>query len=78
MCITSRMYHQGGRISDETGFGEDPLQGDDAKTSIRAQAFDERYPSYDAIFHQLVNLNSLLFKSALLFYVDITYHLLRS
>ena len=33
------MYHQGGRISDESGIGEDPLQGDNAKTSIRAQAF---------------------------------------
>ena len=70
------MYHQeGGRISDETGFGEDPLLGDNAKGSIRTQAFCERYPSYDAIFHELVNsANPLLFKDALIFYIDVTYH----
>ena len=73
------MYHQeGGRISDESGFGEDPLQGNDAKISIRAQAFHDRYPSYDAIFHDVVNLNPILFKSALLFYIDVTYRLSRS
>jgi ribulose-5-phosphate 4-epimerase/fuculose-1-phosphate aldolase len=73
------MYHQeGGRISDEHGFGEDPLQGDDAKASIRAQAFDDRYPSYDAIFHEVVNMNPALFKNALRFYIDVTYRLSRS
>ena len=61
------MYHQeGGRILDESGFGEDPLQGDNAKTSVRAQAFNERYPSYDAIFHEVVNMNPTPFKNAIL------------
>ena len=55
------------------------LEGDDAKiSSIRAQAFDDRYPSYDAIFHEVVNLNPMLFKNALLFYIDVTYRLSRS
>ena len=73
------MYHQeGGRISDESGFGEDPLQGDNAKTSIRAQAFNERYPSYDAIFYEVVNTNPTPFKNALLFYIDVTYRLSKS
>ena len=72
------MYHQGRRISDETGFGTDPLQGDDAKASIRSQAFSERYPSYDAIFHELVNLNPMLFKNALIFFIDVTYRLSKS
>ena len=73
------MYHQeGGRISDESQFGEDPLLGDDAKASIRASAFGDRYPSFDAIFHDLVNSNPSLFKNALLFYIDITYRLSRS
>ena len=51
------MYHQGGRISNETGFGEDLLVGDIKKASIRTQAFCERYPSYDAIFHEFVSLS---------------------
>ena len=39
------MYHQeGGRILNETGFGEDLLVGDITKASIRTQAFCERYP----------------------------------
>ena len=70
------MYQQdGGRITDETKFGEDPLQGDIAKASIRAQAFNEKYPSFDIIFHELVNSNPLLFKNALLFYIDVTFRL---
>ena len=74
------LYHQqGGRISDESGFGKDPLLGDNTKDSIRARAFSERYPSYDAIFHELVNSsNPMLFKNALIFYIDITYRLSKS
>ena len=34
------MYHQErGRISDESGFGEDPLQGDDAKSPQEIKLF---------------------------------------
>ena len=70
------MYRQeGGRISDEACFGEDPLQGDNAKISIRAEAFGQRYPSFETIFHEIVNSNSTLFKSGLAFYVDVTYRL---
>ena len=74
------MYRQEeGRISDESGFGEDPLAGDTLKASIRAQAFCQRYPSYDAIFHELVNsANPALFKNALMFYIDVTYRLSKS
>ena len=65
----------GGRISQETEFGNDPLRGDVSKCSIRSQAFFERHPSFDDIFHNLVNLNSIPFRNALLFYIDITYRL---
>ena len=70
------MYRQeGGRISDETCFGEDPLQADNAKILIRAEAFGQRYPSFETIFHELVNSSSTLFKGGLTFYIDITYRL---
>ena len=76
--VHHELYVSPRRISDEFGFGEDPLQGNNTKISIRARAFHDRYPSYDAIFHDAVNLNPILFKSALLFYIDVTYRLSRS
>ena len=73
------MYNQeGGNISDRAQFGYDPLDGDANKTSIRNQAFNGRYPSFEHIFHQLVNSNSTPFKEALKFYLDVTFRLSKS
>ena len=73
------MYNQeGGNLSDGARFGHDPLSGHSNKMSIRHQAFTERYPSFEDIFHQLVNSNSTLFKEALKFYLDVTYRLSKS
>ena len=66
----------GGHLSDETGFGNDPIADIPAKCSIRTQAFLDRYPSMDGIFHSLVNLNSGPFENCLLFFI--TYRLSRS
>ena len=74
-----RMYHEeGGRISDEKYFGKDPILTDSTKSSIRTQAFSERFPSFDVIFQGLLNGNPTLFKNAILFYIDVTYRLSRS
>ena len=63
------MYNQeGGNLSDGARFGHDPLSGHSNKMSIRHQAFTERYPSFEDIFHQLVNSNSTLFKEALVLF----------
>ncbi len=73
-----QMYQQDqqGRISENSKFGEDPIQTDNSKLSIRTQAFIERYPSYEQIFFELVNnANPTLFKSGLIFYIDLTYRL---
>ena len=73
------MYREeGGRISDETYFGEDPIRSDTTKCSIRMRAFSERFPSFDTIFEELVNGNPSLFENALLFYIDVSYRLSRS
>jgi hypothetical protein len=70
------MYHQeNGRLSEESRFGDDPLHGDTAKCSIRSQAFRDRHPSFDIIFHELINSNPVPFKNALLFYIDTTFRL---
>ena len=60
----------GGRLTDPTPFGTDPLQGD--RREMREQAFNRRYPSIDSIFHRLVNRDNLLLKQALLFLIDVT------
>ena len=70
------MYNQdGGNISDGAQFGYDPLNGYANKIAIRQQAFSDRYPSFEEIFHQLINSNNNLFKEALKFYLDVTYRL---
>ena len=66
-----QMYEQsGGRISEVTEFGHDPIADDDNKCAM--QAFTEKYPSFDIILPNLVNGNSLVFKRALKFYIAIT------
>ena len=73
------MYHQeGGRLSEESGFGDDPLHGDAVKCSIRSRALHDRHSSFDNIFHELINSNPVPFKNALLFYIDTTFRLSRS
>ena len=57
----------GGRLSDPTPFGTDPIDGD--RREMRDQAFRRKYPSIDSIFHRLVNGESLIFKQALLFLI---------
>ena len=69
---------EGGQISDGASFGEDPLYSDVNKFTIRQQSFSTSYPSFDAIFHQLVNSDASLFTNGLKFYIDITYRLSRT
>ena len=70
----SMSHGDGGRISDGAQFGHDPLYGDDNKCAIRQQSFTTSYPSFDQIFHNLVNSNSLLFENGLKkCFIDITY-----
>ncbi len=75
-----RLYEQetGGRISEESGFGLDPIGTDANKCLIRKQAFFDRYPSFEDIFNNFINSNSVMFRSALLYYIDMTYRLSRS
>lgn len=73
------MYQgSGGRISDGAQFGQDPLYGDDNKCTIRQRSFTSSYPSFDPIFHNLVNSNSSLFENGLKCFIDITYRLSRT
>ena len=71
-----QLYEQnGGRLTEPVQFGRDPLECDAIKKTIREQAFQEKYPSLDLMFHQLVNGDTTLFQQALKFYISTTHHL---
>lgn len=61
-----------GILTDPAPFGSDPLEQDSVRKGLRMQVFHDRFPSFDAIFHELVNGNSSSFRDALLFFIDIT------
>lgn len=68
-----QLYKQaGGRIRETSQFGRDPIANDAAKCDLRKKAFTEKYPSFEVIFSNLINGNSLHFKNALKFYIDVT------
>ena len=77
-AVNMYQQEQQGRISDDSGFGQDPIHANLSKTSIRAQVFGERFPSLEVIFHELVNENPVPFKNGLIFYIDVTRRLSRS
>lgn len=69
--------HTGGHITEPASFGIESIL-DNTKIAIRERAFTDLYPSFDQIFHALVNGNSRPFQEGLLFYCDITYRLSHS
>ena len=75
----AEMYRQGGgHITDPASFGVDPLLDDNSKLLIRSQAFRVRFPSFEPIFHNLVNGDDRMFREGLKFYCDVTYRLSHS
>ena len=56
-------------------FGEDPPENDVEKLRIRGSLFGNKYPTFDPIFHNLVNGNVELFQTGLELFIDITYRL---
>ena len=68
----------GGSITDPELDIEDPLNGDPGKSDIRFQCFTRRFPSFDNIFHSIVNENPTAYVDALKFFIDLTYRLSHS
>ncbi len=67
-----------GRLTDPAPFGNDALADHNGKKQIRETSFSARFPSFDIVFHRLVNDDATLFKHALLFYIDVTRRLCSS
>lgn len=65
----------GGSITDPDENITDPLCNDTTKIDRRFQSFTKKYPSFDPIFHNVVNGNKTIFIDALKFFINITYRL---
>lgn len=61
-----QMYKaNGGHLTEESNFGQDPLAGNQEKFALRHAAFISRYPSFQPIFHEIINGNDALFQEGL-------------
>lgn len=63
---------EGGRLTVPEVFGIDLLAGNQQLQQLRLDNFKAAYPSFDAIFHSLVNGNYYPFKDGLQFFIDLT------
>ena len=64
----------GGRISEPSVFGIDPLQSRDDMKAIRYTSFCSKF-SFKSIFCETANGCGDSFRDALLFFIDVTYRL---
>lgn len=53
----------------------DPLSDDTAMMDIRLQSFQKHYPSFEHIFHRVINGDKTIFINALKFFINITFRL---
>ncbi|XP_070567389.1 uncharacterized protein [Ptychodera flava] len=63
---------EGGHLSREGYFGVDPLRDHPDKIVSREQRFTLRNPSFDHIFSELINGNTMPFENAVLTFIAIT------
>ena len=75
MVILNEYQLAGGNITLSSNFGVDPLRNQPNLIAIREKSFFERYSNFNNFFYNIVNGNFLLFKEALLFFVDMTIRL---
>ena len=63
---------EGGHLSLPEVFGTDLLAGNQQLQKLRSDNFNAAYPSFDVIFHCLVNGNCYPFKEGLKYFIDVT------
>lgn len=64
--------NHGGHITTFSTFGHDPLGQRPDMMREREERFYQYYPQFDDIFHNAVNGDYSLFRSSLLFFIDIS------
>ena len=69
-----QMYEQrGGSLTQWSKFGTDPLEGNMDLISQRLHQFHQQFPSFESIFHNVVNNNQTPFCDAITAFCEITY-----
>ena len=68
----SPFHSAGGRLTLFSNFGADPLYGMNELCELRLKTFTSRYKDFASIFHAICNGDESLFRSALLYFMDIT------
>lgn len=63
---------EGGHLTLPEVFGTDLLSGNQQLQNLRFDNFNAAYPSFDVIFHCLVNGNQYPFKEGLQYFIDLT------
>ena len=70
------LYRQcGGFITETSNFGEDPIAFSPTKCAFRQTAFKKQFPSFETIYHELVNMNDKTFQDGLICFIDLTFRL---
>ena len=75
MQAISNYRQSGGHVTETSNFGNDPLEFFPEKQLFRDQAFKEKFPSFNIVYHQLVNNNDKMFQDEIKYVVDLTYRL---
>ena len=65
----------GGHLTLLSEFGEDPLSSRNDLLQLREARFFECYPSFDEIFHGVVNNDKTLFREGILHLIDVSMQL---
>ena len=65
----------GGSLTIFSEYGEDPLAGREDMMRARMERFSEDWPSFENIYHNLVNDDGRFFRDALILYIDLTMQL---
>lgn len=69
------LYQQrGGTLTYWSEFGKDPLEGNAGLITLRSNLFQNDFPTFDILFHELVNGNPIPFRTAVTEFRDLTYY----
>ena len=68
----SQFEREGGNLTLFSPFGADPLADSPVLFRRRHAEFISRFPSFDHIFHSVVNGNNALFRDGLKYFLELT------
>ena len=63
---------QGGTLTEEHGYGTDPLTGFQGLQQLRERDFYQRYPDMEVIFQNVLHHDGSLFRMAILYFISLT------